>query len=64
VQRDGGASFVWRVRAGRVERVAVRVGAERGGQVEVLAGLRGGDVVVATPVSGLAAGASVEAATR
>jgi RND family efflux transporter MFP subunit len=63
-QRDGSASFVWRVRAGRVERVAVRVGAERGGQVEVLAGLSGGDVVVATPVAGLAAGAAVEAATR
>jgi RND family efflux transporter MFP subunit len=64
VQRDGAASFVWRVRSERVERVAVRVGAERGGQVEVLAGVNGGDVVVATPVAGLTEGAAVEAATR
>jgi hypothetical protein len=38
----------------------VRVGGERGGQVEVLAGVNGGDVVVATPVAGLMDGATVE----
>jgi HlyD family secretion protein len=64
VMSDGGTSFVWRVRAERVERVAVRVGAERSGAVEVLAGINAGDVVVAAPAAGLAEGAAVEAAAR
>jgi multidrug efflux pump subunit AcrA (membrane-fusion protein) len=64
VQSEGGTSFVWRVRGDRVERIAVRVGAERGGQVEVLAGVNGGDLVVATPVAGLADGAAVAVAAR
>jgi hypothetical protein len=64
VQRDGATSFVWRIRDERAERVAVRVGSERGGQVDVLAGVNGGDVVVATPVAGLADGAAVEIVER
>ena len=40
--------FVWRVRGGRVERVAVRVGAERAARSRCLAGINAGDVVVAT----------------
>jgi RND family efflux transporter MFP subunit len=60
VQRDGGTSFVWRIRGDRVERTAVRIGAERGGQIEVLAGVNGGDLVVAKPVAGLTDGAAVE----
>jgi RND family efflux transporter MFP subunit len=62
VARDGGTSFVWRVRGDRVERVAVRVGGERAGLVEVLAGINAGDVVVATPVAELSEGAAVAAA--
>jgi RND family efflux transporter MFP subunit len=62
VLRDGSTSFVWRVRDDRVERVAVRVGTERGGEVEVLAGINAGDRVVATPVAELAEGAAVAAA--
>jgi hypothetical protein len=62
VARDGSTSIVWRVRAGRVERVAVRVGAERSGEVEVLAGINSGDVVVVAPPAELAEGAAVEAA--
>jgi RND family efflux transporter MFP subunit len=62
VVRDGGTSFVWRVRGERVERVAVRVGAERAGEVEVLAGISAGEVVVATPVAALTEGAAVAAA--
>jgi len=62
VVRDGSTSFVWRVRDERVERVAVRVGAERAGEVEVLAGINAGDVVVATPVAELSEGAAVAAA--
>jgi len=59
VARDGSTAFVWRVRGERVERVAVRVGAERAGEVEVLAGINAGDVVVAAPVVGLSEGALV-----
>jgi hypothetical protein len=62
VARDGSTSFVWRVRDGRVERVAVRVGAERGGEVELLAGINSGDVVVTRPVGELTQGAAVVAA--
>jgi hypothetical protein len=64
VQRDGATSFVWRVRGDRVERIAVRVGAERSGQVHVLAGVNGGDIVVTTPVAGLEDGAAVALAER
>ena len=64
VMRDGGTSVVWRVRDERVERVAVRVGTERSGEVEVLAGINAGDVVVASPPAGLTEGAAVEAAAR
>jgi RND family efflux transporter MFP subunit len=64
VARDGDTSFVWRVRGDRVERIAVRVGAERAGQVELLAGINAGDVVVATPVAELSEGAVVAANER
>ncbi|HXS80827.1 MAG TPA: efflux RND transporter periplasmic adaptor subunit, partial [Gammaproteobacteria bacterium] len=62
IARDGDTSFVWRVRAGRVERIAVRVGAERRGEVEVLAGISAGDVVVASAATELTEGAAVETA--
>jgi len=64
IARDGDTAFVWRVRGDRVERVAVRVGAERAGNAEVLAGINAGDVVVATPVAGLAEGAAVASPAR
>jgi RND family efflux transporter MFP subunit len=64
IARDGDTSYLWRVRGRRVERVAVRVGAERAGQVEVLAGINAGDVVVATPIAELSEGAAVVADER
>jgi len=64
VLRDGDTRFVWRVRGGRVERVAVRVGGERSGDVEVLAGVNAGDVVVASATAELSEGVAVEAAAR
>ena len=64
IARDGDTAFVWRVRGDRVERVAVRVGAERAGNAEVLAGINAGDVVVAMPVAGLAEGAAVASPAR
>jgi RND family efflux transporter MFP subunit len=60
VIRDGDTSFVWRVQDGELERVAVRTGGERDGQVEVLSGINPGDVVVAAPVEGLSEGAKVK----
>jgi RND family efflux transporter MFP subunit len=59
VVRDGSTSFVWRVRADRAERVAVRVGAERSGAVEIQAGINAGDVVVTNPPADLTEGAAV-----
>ena len=64
VQQDGSTRFVWRVSGDRVERIAVRVGAERGGEVEVLAGINAGDVVVASSRAELTDGAAVAAAAR
>ena len=60
VIRDGDTSFVWRVSDGEIERVAVRTGGERDGQVEVLSGINPGDVVVAAPVEGLSEGTKVK----
>jgi RND family efflux transporter MFP subunit len=57
---DGDTSFVWRVQDGELERVAVRTGGERDGQVEVLSGINPGDVVVAAPVEGLSEGVKVK----
>jgi RND family efflux transporter MFP subunit len=60
VIREGETSFVWRVQDGEIERVAVRTGGERDGQVEVLSGINPGDVVVAAPVEGLSEGVKVK----
>jgi HlyD family secretion protein len=60
VIRDGDTSYVWRVQDGELERVAVRTGGERDGQVEVLSGINPGDVVVAAPVEGLSEGTKVK----
>jgi len=62
VQRDGGTAFVWRVRGGRAERVAVGLGAERSGQVEIVAGVNAGEVVIDSPPAGVAEGAAVVSA--
>jgi len=60
VVKDGDTSYVWRVQSGQVERVAVRTGGERDGQVELLSGINPGEVVVAAPVEGLKEGARVK----
>jgi RND family efflux transporter MFP subunit len=60
VMREGDTSFVWRVQDDEIERVAVRTGGERDGQVEVLSGINPGDVVVAAPAEGLSEGAKVK----
>lgn len=60
VFEEGDTSYVWRVRNDRVERVAVSVGAERDGQIDILSGISAGERVVAQPVEGLADGAPVK----
>lgn len=64
VMKDGDTSFVWRIRDGAVERVAVRTGGQRNGQTEVLSGIASGDVLVAKPVDDLAEGAPVKKKTE
>lgn len=60
VLSDADVRYVWRVRDATVERVAIRTGAERDGQIDVLSGLNAGDVVVARPVEGLKEGAKIK----
>ncbi len=60
INRDGDTAYVWRIRDGAAERVAVRVGGERDGQIEVLSGINGGDRIVATPVEGLKEGIKIK----
>jgi RND family efflux transporter MFP subunit len=60
IVKEGDATYVWRVQANAVERVAVRTGGERNGQIEILSGINPGDVLVAKPVDGLAEGAPVK----
>jgi RND family efflux transporter MFP subunit len=60
VRDDGGKHFVYLVREGRVERRAVRLGAERGSDVEVLAGVLEGDRLVVKGPGNLREGQAVE----
>ena len=60
INRDGDTAYVWRIRDGAAERVAVRVGGERDGQIEVLSGINGGDRIVAAPVEGLKEGVKIK----
>ena len=57
---DGGQSIVWVVREDSVERRAVRLGATRGDETEVLAGINAGEVVVLRPVAQLRDGGRVK----
>lgn len=60
VVKEGENAYVWRVRDSRLERVAVRTGAERDGQIDVLSGINGGELVVTKQIEGLAEGAPVK----
>jgi len=46
VRGDGNASYVFAVRDGKVERRAVNLGRQLGGEVEVIAGVSAGDQLV------------------
>ncbi len=58
--RAGDDTYVWLVSGDRVERRAVTAGRERDGNTEIIAGLRGGEELVAPPVEGLRDGATIE----
>jgi len=60
VVRDDSGTSVWVVRDGKVERRAVKLGDEQGGEVTVLEGLQGGEAVVVDPPQRLRDGAAVD----
>jgi RND family efflux transporter MFP subunit len=59
VQADG-KTYVWAVRDGKAERVAVSASQDHSGTVDINAGLASGDVVVAKPVPELHDGVKVK----
>jgi RND family efflux transporter MFP subunit len=60
IRTDAGASFVFRVKDGRVERRAISVGMDRGTDVAVLAGVMPGDSLVVKGPDNLRDGDKVE----
>ena len=60
VHTDGGKQIVYLVRDQKLERRAVSLGAERGGDVEIIAGLAPGDKLVVSGADKLHEGQSVE----
>ncbi len=64
VVRSGDAAHVWRVKDGRINKVAVQLGArdERSGEFELKGGLANGDVLLRNPGSTLVDGQRVEVA--
>src|SRR5262249_38406679 len=64
VHQGGGRDIVWVVRDARVERRAVTVGAARGDEVGIAAGVSGGERVVVEGLDNLAEGARVTEAKR
>jgi RND family efflux transporter MFP subunit len=63
LQRDG-RNVVWLLRSGRAERRAVTVGATHGDDVEIAAGLNGGDAGIVEGADNLADGARVTETKR
>jgi RND family efflux transporter MFP subunit len=57
---DSDTRYVWRVRDDAAERVAVRTGAERDGQIDVLSGISAGDVIIVSPPAELAEGDKIK----
>ena len=53
VSSEGGSSFVWQIKQGRVQRVGVELGPLQEGQYPVLNGLSGGEKVVLDPPENL-----------
>ena len=64
VGRERGVDFVWVVEGGVVRRRAVALGVKEGRWVEVLSGLRAGELVAVRGVEGLEEGQRVEVVVR
>jgi RND family efflux transporter MFP subunit len=62
IDRVDGATFVWVVSDGRVERRAVTIGPESEGNTEVLAGVTSGEELVSPVVAGLEDGGKIRLA--
>lgn len=60
IRTDGGASYVFRVKDGKIERRAVSVGMDRGTDVAILAGVAPGDSLVVKGPESLRDGDKVE----
>jgi RND family efflux transporter MFP subunit len=60
VRSDSGATYVYLFKDGKIEHRAISIGAERGTDVEVLAGLTPGDSIVVKGPDGLREGERVE----
>ena len=60
VQAEGRLTYVYRIRDGKAERVDVRLGLRRVGEVEVLEGLAAGDAIVTEGLQRLRPGAPVQ----
>jgi len=58
--KEGDTDYVWRVQNEQLERVAVRTGGARDGQVEVLSGINSGDSVVTSPGADMRDGGRVK----
>ncbi len=64
VRTDGGGTWVWVVRDGRVTRVAIEAGPVSGGRREVRSGLTGGESIVLDPPAQLEDGERVNVNAR
>jgi multidrug efflux pump subunit AcrA (membrane-fusion protein) len=63
VQSDGGGTWVWVVRDGRVTRTAIEAGPVSGSSREVRSGLSGGESIVLDPPAQLTDGGRVNVGT-
>ncbi len=63
LQRDPEGAFVFLVRGGKAERRAVEAGLPLGGRIEILSGLKPGDLVVIRGLLGLRPGMAVRSVT-
>jgi RND family efflux transporter MFP subunit len=63
LSKDGDQDYVWIIAAGRAQRAPVKTGNVRDSQTEVLSGLKAGDMLIASPPTGIAVGTRVRAAT-
>jgi RND family efflux transporter MFP subunit len=59
---DAGKDYVWVINDGAARRISVTLGSAREGTMEVTAGIKAGDTLIAPPIAGLTEGARVRIA--